>query len=235
MLFCCSLAASPPDPVTAALLHLAIDAREVETAMGEFVSVVLPSRSLLPPGSSSGLAVAMELCTVRGDVLSFRSLAGDLTSRGWPGGFDLLLAPRPEEQTSQAAICVCVCVCVCVCLCVCMCVCVCVCACVCVFVCVHVCVCLCVCMCVCACVCMCVCVFVCVHVCVCVYVCVYVYVCVRAYVCGCLGMRVSVHLCTVREDVLVPVARPGTCVFKYYQLLLENFFVHLVPNPGLSK
>ena len=143
--------------MTAALLHLGIDAREVETAMGEFVSVLLPSRSLLSPGSSSGLPVAIELCTVRGDVLSFRSLAGDLTSRGWPGGFDLLLAPRPEEQTSQAAICVCVCVCVCECVRV---ACACVCA-WCVCVCAGVCVCVCMCVCVCVCVCACVCVHVC--------------------------------------------------------------------------
>ena len=104
-LCCFSLAVSLTALATVAELHLVDDAREVETvplSMGDIFGTALP-----PNGSWSGLTVAMELCTVKGDVLSFRSLAGDLTSRSWPGGFDLLLAPRPEEQISQAAICTC--------------------------------------------------------------------------------------------------------------------------------
>ena len=52
----------------------------------------------------NGLAVAIELETVNGEVLSFWSFAGDLTSLAWRGGLDFLLAPRPEEQISQEAI-----------------------------------------------------------------------------------------------------------------------------------
>ena len=52
----------------------------------------------------SGLDVAIELVTVRGEVLSFGSFCGGRTSLFCLGGLDRLFPPRPMEHISQVAI-----------------------------------------------------------------------------------------------------------------------------------